>query len=71
MNWKNRLTKNREIKAGDIVKFKDPNSPDAHYFSKGLENLEVKSVVSPRLIMIYESDKSNQWCINKKDVELQ
>ena len=70
MNWKERLGKNRKIKVGDMVKFKSSRSSNAHYFRKGLENLEVHKL-GDRTLTLFESDKSNIWGVIRDEVELQ
>jgi len=57
------------FKVGDIVRFKDSRSENATFFENGLNGLEVQRVYGDELI-IYESDKSDDWVVDINEVEL-
>jgi len=62
-----------EFKVGDKVRFIRRGSRNAQYFTKGLENLEIKEVRSDsddHKYSVYESDKSDYWEVNEIELEL-
>lgn len=71
MNWQKKLNPFRPFEVGDLVKFKNPNSCNAHYFDRGLRNLIIKELPDgyEKSFRIYESDKSTSWMVYPDEIE--
>ena len=58
------------FKVGDLVKFKDPTSANARFFSGNTEDLEVKSVNEETCgAELFEMDTSNSWHVGMSEIE--
>lgn len=55
---------------GDKVKFKSADSKNTKYFRHGLENLEIKVKGFGGTYQVWESDKSDSWCVREYELEL-
>ena len=62
-----------KFKVGDKVKFISKKSSNAKYFKRGLDNLEIRSLIiaSNYDYRVYESDKSHSWGVEESEIELQ
>lgn len=62
-----------KFKTGDLVDFISSSSTNAHYFSGGLEGLEIKAVSkgnanAGQRYVVWEADKSNSWAVDEHEL---
>lgn len=61
------------FKRGDMVRFKDSMSRDTLYFAKGLEYLEIRTLLPDpeKAYALSELDKSTSWYVQEEELEAQ
>ena len=59
-----------KFKKGDKVRFKSPDSPNAHCFSSGLKNLTIKEhLIRKGGYNVWESDGIREWFVYDDEIE--